>query len=451
MDYVSRLIALLLLFLPFAASAVISPVSIWRVQIGPSGYTVPSFDVAGCKSGVSQHYGANYPFLPTTTFAASSATNGTCSGSWGTGTIFKQSEQCPANSISVAGNCVCQAGFEDVDGACVPENGCPAAGTQEGSAGELYETTGSYPPSSICSGGCSWSTSGGEGCLNGKCFYKGPLTSLNQTCVPNSPGPGDGTTPPTGEPEQTPPEDKQCVEKGLCPFYYNGTKFCTKCDTKEGTSSESGSSSTDSTDADGNPTGSTGSTNTTKQTTANCTGDRCTTSTTTTTQNPDGTTTVKTETGELDKGDFCSSNPGHVVCKGDDEGTFGGSCDSDFQCTGDAVQCAQAREVAKLRCVFDVSPDDPLAVAGGLAMNGELTPTGHPGAPGSGLVVDVMEQIDTAPAFGSSGNCISDRTFSVIGMSLTLPFASMCPYFNMIGNVFLSCCYLVAGFIVFRR
>lgn len=325
---------------------------------------------------------------------------------------------------------------------------CPVEGTKEGTSENAYTTTQKIPSNNLCIGQCSWSAGGvvPSVCANGKCYYYGPFTSNGVACT----GDGGGGIPPE-EPDEAPPGDAQCVAKGQCPATVNGVKVCVPCSSKEGTTSESGSSSGSGTDSSGNPTGETGSTNTTKETTANCTNGSCSTTTTTTVTNPDGSTTTTTETESKPQADFCKANPGHIVCKGEDEGTFGGSCASDFQCSGDAVQCAQAREVAKLRCVFDVSPDDPLVVAGGLAMNDQLTPAGHPGAPGSGISVNVMDKIEEAPVFGSSGNCISDRTFSVIGMSLTLPFASMCPYFNMIGNVFLSCCYLVAGFIVFRR
>lgn len=324
---------------------------------------------------------------------------------------------------------------------------CPEAGTKEGDSSNAYTTSSKVPANDLCIGSCSWSAGGvvPSVCANGKCYYYGPFTSNGTACT------GEGGAPPPPEPDPAPPDDASCVAKGQCPGTFNGTTVCVPCSSKEGTTSESGSSSGSGTDSSGNPTGDTGTTSTTKETTANCTNGSCNTTTTTVVTNPDGSTTTTTETESKPQVDFCKSNPGHVVCKGEDEGTFNGSCASDFQCTGDPVQCAQAREVAKLRCVFDVSPDDPLAVAGGLAMNGELTPSGHPGAPGGGITVNVMDKIDTAPAFGSSGNCITDRTFSVVGMSLTLPFASMCPYFNMIGNVFLSCCYLVAGFIVFRR
>lgn len=454
MAFASRLIFAFLLCLTFTVSGHAADI----VPSGPAGCGADPEPNAANPYGPPDfspsrecHLGENGPGTATWGWLNACTKWSWCPG-WYPTNIVSAAPSCPANSIDVAGSCICQAGFEADNGSCVPENGCPAAGTQEGAAGELYETTGNYPPSSICSGGCSWSTSGGEGCMNGKCFYKGPLTSLNKTCVPSSPGPGDGTTPPTGEPDKTPPEDKQCVEKGLCPFYYNGTKFCTKCDSKEGTSSESGSSSTDSRDADGNPTGSTGSTTTTKETTANCTGDKCTTTTTTTTQNPDGSSTVKTETGELDRGDFCKSNPGHVVCKGEEEGTWGGSCSGGFQCSGDAVQCAQAQASWKAACLFDVGADDPNVVKGGQAMSSDQSALrAQLGLDGAGDDFNLSSMIDSDPLFAAGGGCPSDQQVTLLGQSLTLSLSSWCSWLQTAGTILQAAAYLAAALIVFRR
>lgn len=453
MDTIARLIACFLLCFTGSVFASVPMQANWQHTSYPSCVGSDPVAVGRCSLDLMEPAYVSSPHTCFVTSQTSTTRNIRCNYSsygFNLDIIVSMASQCPSNSINVAGSCICDAGYEEENGSCVPENGCPSAGTPAGSF-----TLSSKFIISVCNNGCQVVRHGDPAGFS----YGGPMEWVTKfvysgaSCVPGEPPETDGSegAPEDGSAEPTPPEDKQCHEKGLCPFNYNGKILCTKCDSKEGTTNESGSSSGSGTDSSGNATGDTGTTNTTKETTANCTNGSCNTTTTTTVTNPDGSTTTTTETESKPQADFCKSNPGHVVCKGEDEGTFGGSCASDFQCSGDAVQCAQAREVAKLRCVFDVSPDDPLAVAGGLAMNDQLTPSGHPGAPGSGLTVDVMDKIEESPVFGSSGNCISDRTFSVIGMSLTLPFASMCPYFNMIGNVFLSCCYLVAGFIVFRR
>lgn len=219
-----------------------------------------------------------------------------------------------------------------------PETECPPPGTTEGDSSNAYTTNSRVPANNLCIGSCSWSAGGvvPSVCANGKCYYYGPFTSNGTSCT------GEGGAPAPEESDPAPPDDAQCVAKGQCPGTINGTKVCVPCSSKEGTTSESGSTSSEGTDSSGAPTGGTGSTNTTKETTANCTNGSCNTTTTTTVTNPDGSTTTTTETESKPQSDFCKANPGHIVCKGSEEGTFGGSCSSGFQCSGDAVQCAQA-------------------------------------------------------------------------------------------------------------
>lgn len=454
MAFISRLtLCVVSLLLAVSSFAAISPVQTFEINFGPSKYPLSGLNTAGCKAAVAAHYGSTYVYIDGTSYSPSPGAYGTCSGSWGTATPYLKSSGCPANSLMVAGNCVCQAEFEEQDGACVPQNGCPSAGTVEGNAGEMFELPGNYPPGNICSGGCSWASSGSTGCLNGKCYYVGPLTSLDKTCVPSSPGPGDGTTPPSGEaPPKTPPDEKQCVEKGLCPFYLNGNKFCTKCDTKEGTSSESGSSNTENKDAQGNPTGNTGTTNTAKQVTVTCTGDRCSTQTVKETTNPDGTASKETTTGEVDKQSFCKANPGHIVCKGEDEGTWGGSCSGGFQCTGDAVQCAQAQAAWKAACLFDVDASNAHVVKGGQAMSADQSALrAQLGLDDSGDEFSLSSLINTDPLFAAGGGCPADQQVHLLGQTLTLSLSPWCSWLQTAGTVLQAAAFLAAGLIVFRR
>lgn len=341
---------------------------------------------------------------------------------------------------------VCPAGMVDVGGVCTPEP-CPSAGHKEGDGGNAWETTSKVPANNLCIQGCSWSAGGTvpSVCANGKCYYFGPFTSNGSSCTGQDGASGD---PDVDPPEETPPDDAQCVAKGQCPGTINGTKVCVPCSSKEGTTSESGSSSGTGTDSSGNPTGDTGTTNTTKETTANCTNGSCNTTTTTTVTNPDGSTTTTTETESKPQADFCKANPGHIVCKGEDEGTFGGSCAAGFQCSGDAVQCAQAEAAWKSVCALDVSGmtdqvnDGTAAMAAGAASG--------LGIPGGSDAFDLGSRLSEVPLFGSSGGCPSDVSVNVGGTSYTIAFSSMCPQLQVLGVALMAFAYLVAGFIVFR-
>lgn len=329
----------------------------------------------------------------------------------------------------------------------VCEKACPPSGHKEGDSGNAWETTSKVPANNLCIQGCSWSAGGTvpSVCANGKCYYFGPFTSNGSSCTGQDGGSGG---PEVDPPEETPPDDAQCVAKGQCPGTINGVKVCVPCSSKEGTTSESGSSSGTGTDSSGNPTGGTGTTNTTKETTASCTNGSCNTTTTTTVTNPDGSTTTTTETESAPQVDFCKANPGHIVCKGEDEGTFGGSCAGGFQCTGDAVQCAQAEAAAKMACALDVSGmteqvnDATAAMAAGAASG--------LGIPGGSDAFDLGSRLSEVPLFGSSGGCPSDVSVNVGGTSYTIAFSRMCSQLQVLGVALMAFAYLVAGFIVFR-
>lgn len=450
MAYFSRLIAVLLLLFSFAIPAHASEI----VPSGPVGcgtdpepnavnpYGPPDFSPSR-----ECHLGENGPGTATWGWL-NACTKWDWCPSWYPTNIVSAVPTCPADStLNTSGQCECTAGFEADNGACVPQNDCPAAGTPAGSF-----TLSSKSIVSVCNNGCQVVRHGDPAGFS----YGGPMEWVTKfvysgaSCVPGEPPETDGSegAPDDGSADPTPPQDKDCYDKGLCPFNYNGKIFCTKCDSKEGNSNQSSSSSGTGTDSSGNPTGETGTTNTTKETTANCTNGSCNITTTTTVTNPDGSTITTTETQSTPQPDFCQSNPGHIVCKGEDEGTFGGSCSAGFQCSGDAVQCAQAEAAWKSACASDVSGmtdqinDGSAAMAAGAASG--------LGIPGGSDAFDLGSRLSEVPLFGSSGGCPSDVSVNVGGTSYTIAFSSMCPQLQVLGVALMAFAYLVAGFIVFR-
>lgn len=393
MDYFSRLIALLVLFLPLSASAIIPKASIWRANIGPSSYTVPSFDVAGCKSAVSQHYGPTYPHLATTTFTANSATNGMCSGGWGAGSIYKYSEQCPVNSIAVTGGCQCYAGHHEEGGACVPDNQC-VPGIKGGSSGKAAGT--------YCDAGCVVAATTHVTPSGSKQVWM----TTGDTCVeedlppPDAPGGPDAPEPDgpcEGGASVCMAKDGTCP-KGTFPSMVGSDVVCIAFKQPD----------------EAPPTGQTEGSTSSQQTT-----------TETVTQNPDGSvTTEKTTTGTESKpnevSSFCEENPQAMICG--EQGGFTGGCGA-FTCSGDAVQCAQAREVAELRCKFSVEADHPSVQVAQAAM----------GSTASGVQTSSASigQFNTTNPYAAS--CVSDLSVSVAGMSFTIPLSETCPYLAFVG------------------
>lgn len=423
----------------------------WRVKASNiwTGFDFSSA-TAACNAGIAIENAADSPsfshtYISNNDLSCVVKTVRKSDGYTYTGTLYMEFTNvlsCPSNSTLVSGQCVCSSGFTEEDGQCV--NNCPPAGTTEGDSSNAYTTSSKVPSNNLCIGSCSWSAGGvvPSVCANGKCYYYGPFTSNGSACT------GEGGGPAPEEPDLVPPDDAKCVSKGQCPGTINGTKVCVPCSSKEGTTSESGSSSSEGTDSSGAPTGSTGTTNTTKETTANCTNGSCNTTTTTTVTNPDGSTTTTTETESTPHPDFCKANPGHIVCKGEDEGTFGGSCAAGFQCSGDAVQCAQAEAAWKSACASDVSGMTEQINTGTAAMAAGAA--SGLGIPGGSDAFDLGSRLSEVPLFGSSGGCPSDVAVNVGGTSYNIAFSSMCPQLQVLGVALMAFAYLVAGFIVFR-
>lgn len=259
---------------------------------------------------------------------------------------------------------------------------------------------------------------------------------------------GNSCTPSAASPDTA---NRPTRPAGTCPGTVNGNPVDVPC-------TESGAKDTK-VEVKTNPNGSTSVTTTTTNTTCNGAG-ACTT--TTIVNGPGGTTTTTTTDT---KAGHCASNPGSNVCgdgtggngNGDGEGdgeddedpsTFGGACGS-FSCTGDAIQCAMAREQHQRNCELLVNTSS-LSDIGNAATTG-TDPSDHPKNQAEQIAVDLAAAISSVPMFGGSGGCPSDVSMSVQGHSFSFPFSSLCPYLQLLGAAFLAACYLSAAFIVFKR
>jgi hypothetical protein len=241
----------------------------------------------------------------------------------------------------------------------------------------------------------------------------------------------DGSSCPTEKPDLSPTstpdkvvskdsDEKKCVDQGQGFGYVNGVVMCVTPDSKKGTADKK----TETQNQDGTKT--TVETNVTMA----CTGDgSCVTTTTTTTTvtNPDGTqqsqnTDVKTETkssngsdnGGSDGSAFCVQNPTSPICK---NGTFSGSCSSPPTCSGDAVQCATAKAVFETKCAL--VPNQQVLDSGAEALDG-----------GNDATKDATKRTEVQVVLGdsgsSSGSCPGDRSFSVGGQTVVIPFSELC-------------------------
>ena len=296
-----------------------------------------------------------------------------------------------------------------------------------------------------CFAGCQvQGTVSGGGIFAGS----GVVTMSDTSFLPSScseDSTGSGSTP-SGTTATLPAPPSKC-SAGQCPGAVNGTEICVPCTVQSSTSSTS-SSTTSTTGSGTSTTSSTTSGTKTSVTTCDTSTGQCSTTTTTQTSGggsgQGGTTTEKKDSPI---GDFCKENPKASMCKDAEDGKFSGACQGGFSCTGDAIQCAIAKEQHQRDCQFWESESDERAL-----YSQEKGKTGNVTAdnPNNSTFSIGPGSFNTNDAIGSGSGCIQNRTVSVMGWSGLLPFASICPYLSMLGNVLLTVSFLLAARIVTR-
>lgn len=94
--------------------------------------------------------------------------------------------------------------------------------------------------------------------------------------------------------------------------------------------------------------------------------------------------------------------------------------------------------------------NDPTVLAGQAALGAGDQPGDHPANSSNTVAFDLASRISSVPLFGNSGSCPSDVSFSAMGHPMSIPFASLCPYLQMLGAALMAAAYLAAAFIVFK-
>jgi hypothetical protein len=253
----------------------------------------------------------------------------------------------------------------------------------------------------------------------------------NQTGAECTPIAGQGATQETiPEPELSP--EGKCVEKGMSYGYVNDQVVCVaKADSPTATTS-----TVNSTDTSGNVT--------TTATTVNPDG---TVSQTTTTKDSSGATTGTTTTNYTTVNDFCVTNKDLAICKTSSAGT-GEGCTTPPSCTGDAIQCAILHQSWLTKCNMEDAEAESVANQalentnqGILSIMPEL----------DGGTFNLPTQLDQSAFIGTSA-CPPDQsiTIPIVGQ-LTIPWSSLCPHLNMMGNGLVLASLLLGLRIMIKR
>jgi hypothetical protein len=214
------------------------------------------------------------------------------------------------------------------------------------------------------------------------------------------------------------------------------------------------SNTTKSTDANGT------TTEVTKTTSTNADGSTTTTTTTTTTaadgsKSVTGTTTTGTTANgsqgqkDGDPNGLCKENPNLTICR---NSSVSGTC-GNIACTGDAVQCATLRAAALMQCAQE--KDEKTIGESGFKKLGDDILAGNDPKKGEieslikGKEIEVKANIDQNGFLGG-GACIANKSFSVMGQSVTVEFDRICNDIQPIRAVIMLLAFVAAYTIVAR-
>lgn len=256
------------------------------------------------------------------------------------------------------------------------------------------------------------------------CHGSGTFGTGSCTASPTPEVPPTSPAPESSWPTPPPP--------GTCPGQVNGVTVNVPCSSTE----TKGTKTTSENDGAGNVT------NKSESKTTVCTGvGSCTTTTTTTTTVNGGAPTTTTKTTTEAKGKFCADNPGSKECGDGDGSSFGGSCASGFVCEGDAVQCAHAKETHLQNCKLNKDTPERQLYESSKGDDADFD---------NDDVVNVgPSSFSQAPILGAA-SCISDKSITVMGSPVSLPFSRVCEYLSMLGNVLMAVGFLLSGRIIMR-
>ncbi|WP_369641704.1 hypothetical protein [Acidovorax sp. A79] len=131
---------------------------------------------------------------------------------------------------------------------------------------------------------------------------------------------------------------------------------------------------------------------------------------------------------------------------GDGDSGFAGSCAAGFNCEGDAIQCAIAKEQHIRACkLFDDKSAESELYDKEKGKEGVQTKD----LPGNKSET-MTGRINMSDALGGGGQCIQDLSVVVMGQSMTLPFSKIYPSIAVIGNIMVAVSLLLAARILVR-
>lgn len=354
---------------------------------------------------------------------------------------------CPANSTKSGSSCTCDSGYVEQGSQCVQNDPCDGlADMCSGSQGKsgAFSISGKnigvsftcMSPLSFganplpgCSKGCMGEVGGYPTAIksdSGTWTTQGIAKFSGATCDPSVINDLNKQADPDFEPQPN-PEPSKSPE---CTNGYQGTvNGVSVCVPPKASTGIVGTETKDNGDG----------TKTDTKTDVKCENGKCEVTKTSTTTNTTTNTTVGTSssTATVDKAAYCNENKTAGVCKDengdnpDGTGSFTGNCDAGFQCKGDAVQCAIAKEQHRRMCqIFDdKSPETALF---NQSKGKDGIQRGDEGSP-----IDLAGRISTDSLIGA-GSCMRDFQIQFMDRPVNVKLSNLCPYLEMLGNILVA-------------
>lgn len=161
-------------------------------------------------------------------------------------------------------------------------------------------------------------------------------------------------------------------------------------------------------------------------------------------------TAGKADTPEKDQYDLCKQNPMLTICR---NSSVAGTC-GQITCVGDAIQCATLRAAAAMQCQQQADKEaltaSPSKSLGEQVLSGNDPMKGDIAAALKGSEVDLSSTALDQSGFVGGGACFPDKTFTVVGKTVTVSFSRVCQDIQPLRAVIMACAFIVAYLIVGR-
>lgn len=412
---------------------------------GCTGFSVYTARLCGAQTAAPSTYYAQPDYCGTSnlTFSCNTYTAGTR-------TVAPSAPvySCPANSTLSGSSCTCNSPYsQDVTNTSCQINNCPSVGVSDGYYGNLSRSGTLYvcdiytasgdPLSPFCVITITTEI-GTKATPTSPYIYSGPAKFTRDKCTGTGTGDGSavGVATPNGT-GTTSPQTNPCPNGQ--PGTVNGLTVCVPFAPGVTVQTPVNSSSTK-TDP------STGTTSSTTTGTTTCEAGVCTTINSTSTSVNGGTPVITTSSSQQPQSAYCTANTKEKVCGGTDPSAFGGSCTGGFTCSGDAVQCALAREVHLQDCKLNAATAESSLYDTSKLLTGDQTTA----LPGNSSVAISSASFDQSNGLGVTGAGLSDLNLTVWNKPITLHMSAVNPWLSNLGSLLMGVTFLLCIRIVSR-